>query len=141
MTVNKFSMPWQLTRVQARELKDPNQKISHVMGFLKKHPTAENHGRVLNWMRMTGLGYKGEVRNIFNKHADHLAANKDQYSHHEKDESDDLSHVSDKDLQAVHKDLKNRKYGFQIKTVPKAHTEYVKRLGSELEARKNKNNK
>jgi hypothetical protein len=136
MSVNKFSMPWQLTRVQAREMKDPHQKISHVMGFLKKHPTAENHGRVLNWMRMTGLGYKGEVRAMFNKHADHLAASKDKYTSHEHHDSDDLSHVSDKDLEKVHKDLKARKYGFQIKTVPKAHTAYVNKLAAEIEKRK-----
>ena len=136
MTVNKFSMPWQLTRVQAREIKDPDQKISHVLGFLKKHPTSENHGRVLNWMRMTGLGYKGDVRDKFNKHADHLANTKDKYTSHEHEDSDDLSHVSDKDLEKVHKDLKARKYGFQIKTVPKAHTDYVNKLSAEIEKRK-----
>lgn len=135
MTVNKFSMPWQLTRVQAKEIKDPEQKISHVLGFLKKHPTKENHGRVLNWMRMTGLGYKGDIRAKFNKHADHLAATKDQYTHGEHG-SDDISHVSDKDLEKVHKDLKNRKYGFQFKSVPKAHTAYVNKLGAEIEKRK-----
>lgn len=135
MTVNKFSMPWQLTRVQAKEMKDPHQKVSHVMSFLKKHPTKENHGRVLNWMRMTGLGYKGETRAMFNKHADHLADTKDHYTHGEKG-GEDLSNVSDKDLEKVHKDLKNRKYGFQIKTVPKAHTDYVNKLGSEIEKRK-----
>ena len=136
MAVNKFNIHWQLTRVQAKKLKDPDEKISHVLGFLKKHPTQENHGRVLNWMRMTGLGYSGDVRSKFNKHADHLANTKDKYTSREKPGSGDLSGVSDKDLESVHKDLKNRKYGFQFKSTPKAHTEYVKKLGSEIEKRK-----
>ena len=136
MSVNKFSMPWQLTRVQAREMKEPDEKISHVLGFLKKHPTKENHGRVLNWMRMTGLGYKGPVRAMFNKHADHLASTKDKYTKGEQSGSEDLSHISDSDLEKVHKDLKNRKYGFQFKSTPKAHTEYVNKLGAEIEKRK-----
>ena len=134
--VNKFSIGWQLVRVQAKKLKTPDEKIAHVHRFLKAHPTAENHGRVLNWMRMTGLGYKGAVRAKFDKQADQLAANQDKYTSHEKEESGDLSPVSDKDLERVHKDLKNRKYGFQYKTVPKAHTEYVNKLSSEIEKRK-----
>lgn len=138
MAVNKFSIGWQLTRVQAKKFKDPDEKISHVLKFLKTNPTQENHGRVLNWMRMTGLGYKDDVRAKFNKHADHLANTKDKYTSREKTGSDNLSGVSDKDLEAVHKDLKNRKYGFQFKSTPKAHTEYVKKLGSEIEKRKSK---
>jgi hypothetical protein len=138
MSVNKFNIHWQLVRVQAKKMKEPDEKISHVLGFLKKHPTKENHGRVLNWMRMTGLGYSGPTRSMFNKHADHLASTKDKYTSSEHKDSGDLSGVSDKDLEAVHKDLKNRKYGFQFKSTPKAHTEYVKRLGSEIESRKNK---
>jgi hypothetical protein len=138
MAVNKFNIHWQMARVQAKKIKEPDEKIHHVLGFLKKNPTKENHGRVLNWMRMTGLGYKGPVRDMFNKHADHLASTKDKYTENEKEGSGGLSGVSTKDLEAVHKDLKNRKYGFQFKSTPKAHTEYVNKLGSELEGRKNK---
>ena len=136
MTVNKFDIHWQLVRVQAKKMKTPDEKIHHVLSFLKNHPTKENHGRVLNWMRMTGLGYKGEVRDKFNKHADTLQNTKDKYKEAEKEGSGSLENVSTKDLEAVHKDLKNRKYGFQIKTIPKAHTEYVSKLGSEISKRK-----
>lgn len=136
MTVNKFNIHWQLVRVQAKKMKTPDEKISHVMSYLNKHPTKENHGRVLNWMRMTGLGYKGEVRDKFNKHADNLSNTKDKYKTAEHEGSGSLENVSTKDIESVHKDLKNRKYGFQIKTVPKAHTDYVSKLGSELDNRK-----
>ena len=128
----KFNIHWQLVRTQAKDFKDPHQKISHVMSFLNKHKNIHNYKRVHNWLVMTGLGYSGDTRAMFNAKVKSISNNKHEYSSTE-DMSNDLSKVSRSDLEKVHKDLSKRKYGFQFKSVPKAHTAFVNKLKTHLD--------
>jgi hypothetical protein len=82
---------------------------------------------------MTGVSYKGEVRQKFEDAVTKLDANKDDYQG--EDLPNDLSKVDTKSLQKVYSDLKKRKYGFQFKSVPKAHTEFMSDLEAELKNR------
>jgi hypothetical protein len=134
--VNKFDINWQIVRTDARDIKDVSEKISFVMKFLNGHPTKENYGRVHNWLRMTKLGYKSEPEKAqeFEHALDHIENNKEKYSSQE--EQGDISSIDTSKLLKVYKDLKKRKYGFQIKTVPKAHTDFLLKLEDELKKRK-----
>ena len=131
---NKFNIHWQIVRTQARDIKDPDQKIKHVMNHLNSNKNIHNYGRVHNWLKMTGVAYKGEDRAKFERATDALEKRQHEFSSTE-DTGNDLSKVSKEDLQKVHKDLSKRKYGFQYKSVPKAHTEFMGHLKSELDKR------
>jgi hypothetical protein len=134
--VNKFNIPWQLVRTEARDIKDVSKKISSVIQFLKDHPNKHNYGRVHNWLRMTKLGYKSQPTEAkkFDDALEAIENKKENYSS-EEDYETDIKDLSDDKLQKVYKDLKKRKYGFQIKTVPKAHTEFLSKLEREIEKR------
>jgi len=121
--VDKFNISWQIVRTDARDIKDVSEKISFVLRFLKDHPNKHNFGRVHNWLRMTKLGYKSQPHEAskFDKALETLQKKEENYSSDE-DYEIDIKDLSDSKLQKVYKDLKKRKYGFQIKTVPKAHT-------------------
>jgi Asp-tRNA(Asn)/Glu-tRNA(Gln) amidotransferase C subunit len=141
--VNKFNIRWQIVRVKARGIKDVSKKISYVMNFLTTYPNMHNRGRVLNWLKMTSLGYKNEESDDIQRQFDRAIDYVDQL---EKQQSDnmydavDLSNsfrdISTEDLEAVYKDLSKRKYGFQYDRVPKAHTEFVQRLKEYLDKTK-----
>lgn len=135
--VNKFNISWQLVRTEARDIKDVSEKISFVLRFLKDHPNKHNYGRVHNWLRMTKLGYKSQPKESskFDRALETLDKKKENYSS-EEDYEIDFNDLSDDKLQKVYKDLKKRKYGFQIKTVPKAHTDFLAKLEKEIEKRK-----
>lgn len=135
--VDKFNISWQIVRTDARDIKDVDSKISFVLRFLKDHPNKHNYGRVHNWLRMTKLGYKSEPEkaNKFEDALDRIENTKEKYSS-EEDPGADLDKISDEKLKKVYNDLKKRKYGFQIKTVPKAHTEFLSKLEKEIETRK-----
>jgi hypothetical protein len=124
---NKFNIHWQIVRANARDLKDVNDKISYVLKFLNKNKNIHNYGRVHNWLRMTSVAYQGEKRKTFEDELDRIENNKDKYASKE-DMSNDFSGVSKDDLEKVYKDLSKRKYGFQYKSVPKAHTEFLNKL-------------
>lgn len=132
--VNKFNINWQIARVGARDIKDVDSKIKHVMNFLDANKNTHNYGRVHNWVKMTGVAYKGDDRKKFETALDSLEKNKEKYSSTE-DNDGDLSKVSTANLKKVHQDLSKRKYGFQYKSVPKAHTEFMGKLGDELKSR------
>lgn len=134
--VNKFNISWQLVRTEARDIKDVSKKISFVLRFLKDHPNKHNYGRVHNWLRMTKLGYKSQPQEVskFDNALETLDKKKENYSSDE-DYETDIKDLSDDKLQKVYKDLKKRKYGFQIKTVPKAHTAFLNKLEKEIEKR------
>lgn len=135
--VNKFDINWQIVRTDARDIKEVPAKISFVLDFLNSNPTKENYGRVHNWLRMTKLGYKSEPEKAqkFEDALDRIENNKEKYSSSQSPD-EDLSSISNDKLKKVYKDLKKRKYGFQIKTVPKAHTDFLHKLEAELEKRK-----
>lgn len=131
---NKFNIHWQIVRTQARDIKDPDAKIKHVMNHLNSNKNIHNFGRVHNWLKMTGVAYKGDDRAKFERATDALEKRKNEFSSPE-DTGNDLSKVSKEDLQKVHKDLSKRKYGFQYKSVPKAHTDFMGQLKAELDKR------
>lgn len=128
---NKFNIHWQIVRTNARDIKDVDDKISFVLRFLNKNKNIHNYGRVHNWLKMTGVAYKGEKREKFEKAAKQIENSKEKYSS-EEDMSNDLDSVSRDDLEKVYKDLSKRKYGFQYKSVPKAHTEFLNKLKDKL---------
>lgn len=132
--VNKFNIKWQIARVNARDIKDVDDKIDHVMKFLDSNKNVHNYGRVHNWVKMTGVAYKGDDRKKFEDTLDSMEKNKEKYSSTD-DNDGDLKKVSTEDLRKVHKDLSKRKYGFQYKTVPKAHTDFMNQLDNELKSR------
>lgn len=131
---NKFNIHWQIVRVEARDIKDIDSKINHVMKFLNTHKNVHNYGRVHNWVKMTGVAYKGDDRKKFEDTLASLEKNKDKYASTE-DNDGDLSKVSTENLKKVQQDLSKRKYGFQYKSVPKAHTEFMSHLDKELKSR------
>lgn len=129
---SKFNINWQLARVAARRIPEPSKKIASVLAFLEKEPTVHNYARVLNWLKMTKFGFKD--RTVFDEAITNLKNTKEKYSSTEDIETP-LEKIPLKDLQAVYRDLKARKYDFQFKATPKAHTEFVERLEKELKAR------
>lgn len=132
--VNKFNIKWQIARVNARDIKDVDDKINHVMNFLDSNKNAHNYGRVHNWVKMTGVAYKGDDRKKFEDTLDSMEKNREKYSSSE-DNDGDLKKIPTEDLRKVHKDLSKRKYGFQYKSVPKAHTDFMNQLDNELKSR------
>ena len=52
MSVNKFSIDWQICRVRARSIKDVDNKIKFVISFLETYRSKENVERVLNWLSL-----------------------------------------------------------------------------------------
>jgi len=129
---NKFNIHWQLTRTQVRKIKDVDAKIKYVLKFLDRNKNIHNYGRVHNWLKMTGVAYKDDKRKKFEEAVSKLEAAKGKYSA-TADNENDLSKMSKDDLKLVYKDLSKRKYGFQYKTVPKAHTDFMDKLKKALE--------
>lgn len=134
---SKFNISWQIVRVNARRIKDVNDKVRYVLNFLKENPNRHNYERVHNWLNMTKLGYKSapEKTKIFDSALDYIEHHKKDKFSAEEDSSDDLKSISTEDLQKVYKDLKQRKYGFQFKSIPKEHIKFLSVLEKELEGR------
>ena len=125
MSVNKFNIEWQMVRVRARAIKDVESKVAFVLDWIGENYNDNNVDRVNNWLKMTSYAYKD--RSAFDVKLEKLGISEDS--------NNDLSKVSTSDLQMVFKDLSKRKYGFQYKSVPKAHTEFMIKLSEELESR------
>jgi len=83
---------------------------------------------------MTGVAYKGEQRQKFEEAVAAIENKKDQFASQE-DMDNDLSKAPTEHLKKIYNDLSKRKYGFQFKSVPKAHTEFMADLKAELERR------
>jgi len=133
---NKFNIHWQIARVDAKAIKDPKAKLEFVLAFLKTYPSVENFDRVLNWVKMTGVAYKDTTRQLYEDAARQLEGTRSNYN--EEDKPNDLSKIDLKELKKVQADLKKRKYGFQFKSVPKAHTDFMNELDAEIQKRNNK---
>jgi hypothetical protein len=131
MAVNKFNIHWQIVRTKARDIKDPKAKLKYVLSFLDDNKNAHNFGRVLNWVQMTAVSYKGDVREMFEKAATDLKERSSDYSD-TKDMPNDLNNVPWADVEKVYADLSKRMYGFQYKTTPKAHIEFMDVLKKHL---------
>ena len=127
--INKFNISWQLVRVKAKKIKDVENKIEFVLNFLKKNNSKENFGRIINWLKMARLGYKDtNKRQLFIDALD-LA---EKIKCDVRDKVNDLSLIISDDLLMVYRDLNKRKYGFQYKSIPKSHIEFVTKLKAEL---------
>ena len=112
--VNKFNTEWQVTREEAKKIKDVDKKIAHVKNFLEQNPSKANLGRVLNWTRMTKLGYKNsspELAQKFEEYLEYLDLNVDKFT--EEDKDIDLNDLPEAKFIAVYKDLAHRKNDFQ----------------------------
>lgn len=128
---NKFNIHWQVARVNARGIKDPVEKLEYVIRFLDDNPNINNYDRVLNWVVMTGIAYPQPTRGLFEEAADMLRAEKANYQQ-EEDMDNDLDTVPHEDLERVYQDLSKRKYGFQFKSTPIAHIQFMERLKNYL---------
>ena len=134
MKINKFNIRWQIVRVRARKLKNPKDKIELVLKFLKANNNIYNLGRVLNWLKTTGMAYRGAIRERFNLLHDSLKASAKSFT--KRDSDNDLAQVNTEDLQMVLDDLEKRKYNFQFKKTPADHIIFVNALRKELKSRK-----
>lgn len=125
--VNKFNTSWQLVRVNARDIKDPEAKLAYVLDFLNEHRDIYNYERVLNWVKMTAIAYKDETRELYESAAAELTDQRSFYNL-TTDTPTDFKLFERTDLERLYKDLERRKYGFQIPTAPKSHADYVEQL-------------
>tara|TARA_R110000824_G_scaffold1445_3_gene7292 strand:- start:3867 stop:4271 length:405 start_codon:yes stop_codon:yes gene_type:complete len=127
--VNKFNIHWQLVRVNARAVKNVEDKIRFVINFLYENQNIHNYGRVYNWLKMTRLGYKELDRKLFDNALEEIVSARHGYEFaSEEDNDNDLSRVSKEDLLKVYKDLSKRKYNFQYKSVPVEHVKFMDKL-------------
>lgn len=131
---NKFSLPWQIVRVEVRSIKNVPQKINKVVAFLNDNPNVHNYERVMNWLKMTQVAYKGEDRLLFDPAIHNLTTHKSSYAS-ATDTEVDLAKFSTAEIQMVLKDLGKRKYGFQFSSTPKDHVDFVEALQTELAKR------
>lgn len=112
--VNKFNTAWQDTREKAKKIKNVDEKIALVKKFLNDNPSKENFARVVNWTRMTKLGYKNSNPSLgqkFEDYLDYLENNSNKYS--AEDTDIDLYDLNPERFQAIYKDLVHRKNDFQ----------------------------
>lgn len=63
--VDKFTVRWQITRIQLKQIKDINAKLSYARNFLNSC-TQEDKERLLNWIDGLALGYKTKQINTYN---------------------------------------------------------------------------
>lgn len=135
MKTNKFNIHWQITRTRARQIKDVPEKIAFVLKFLKNNKNTFNVVRVLNWLEMTKLGYSKtpQVNSQFEDAIKQIKQNPQAYANVDND--NDLKNIATADLVLVYNDLAKRKYGFQFKSIPVAHTQFLKDLKQEINTR------
>jgi hypothetical protein len=113
-TTNKFNTDWQDTRERAKKIKNVDDKIKLVKDFLQKNPSKANYARVLNWTRMTKLGYKNNSPDLgqkFEDYLDYLYSNESEYT--AEDTDTDLEDLEPQRFVAIYRDLINRKNNFQ----------------------------
>ena len=111
--------------MKARSIKDVDAKVDFVMDFLNSNKNVHNKDRVSNWLKMTSYAYKDRSAFDVEINGDFILEDLDN----------DLSKVDLDNLKLVFKDLSKRKYGFQYKSVPLAHTEFMIELKKELDNR------
>lgn len=132
--MTKFNALWQLTRVKARQLRNYKEKLQYVLAYLEKNPNKHDYARVHNWLVMTAAGYKNKMPEAamdFVEAAHKIEKNQDLYDQ-PNDNGYEISDLTFEELQLVLNDLEARKYGFQFKKTPKAHTEFVEALKKQL---------
>ena len=129
-SVNKFNTAWQDVRVEAKKIKDVDAKINLVKKFLIDNPSKANLGRIVNWTRMTKLGYKNsspESCQKFDDFLEFLDVNIDKFS--EEDSDVDLNSLPAATIQKIYKDLVLRRNDFQHGGKrPKNQVDYLNRI-------------
>lgn len=128
MKSNKFNASWQLARVQAKNIKDVDKKIEFIMNYYNENMTAQDKMRVLNWLKMTKVAYTGDIRDKFDDPIELVQILKTTVN----DNDTTLDDLTYKEVELIYKDLSKRKYGFQFKSVPKAHIEFMEQLEQKL---------
>ena len=127
---SKWNIDWQLVRVQARSLKNWNEKKTFILNWYRDNPSSQNYSRVMNWVRMTCMGYKISPN-------DTITELKTIEVQSGLSDTTTMKHVSIEDLQKVLKDLTKRKYNFQFKgQTPQGHIDFVETLMGEINSRK-----
>jgi len=131
MKCNKFNAAWQLARVNAKGIKDVDEKIITVLRHFDSTYTKQDKCRVLNWLRMTKLAYKDQqIKDKFD-----FAIESMQMTSPDKDDNGSmLDDLNSRELETIYKDLKSRKYNFQFKKVPVAHTAFMQELEEAINA-------
>ncbi len=134
MKTNKFNIHWQLVRLEAKGIKNPRDKLNHVLKFLDDNPNQHNYNRVINWVLMTSYGYR--YLPLYENAYRGLLKNKYKYSD-PNDMDNDITKVDVSKLKALMNDLFGRKYNFQYDKTPEDHKDFVNYIMEELERRKN----
>jgi len=134
MKVNKFNLQWQIVRLQARELKDVELKIVHVIQFLQHNKNVHNYERVMNWCKMTALGYKKSGKDAkFAPMIETLLEYKKYYINNVEDTVEEWELTSTETLVALQKDLKKRTNNFMHGgKMPKDQEEFMAKLAVEI---------
>lgn len=134
MKVNKFNIHWQIVRVKARSISDIDDKLNFVLTFLDQNKNVFNFHRVRNWLKTSAMSYKDIARRKFIEKIDLIDKHKQDYESLI-DNDNDLQQISSNNLQRVLKDLANRKYNFQFKSIPKDHIDFVEKIKAEINKR------
>jgi metal-dependent HD superfamily phosphatase/phosphodiesterase len=128
LKINKFNASWQLVRAQVKKLNQAHEKIEKVMHYLHNNMNVHDKDRVLNWLKMTKLGYNNidaRVTMLFNDAIEAVEKLKDS-SFSKEDNSSKLSDLTSDQLIGIINDLKSRKYNFRFKgVIPKDHSEFM----------------
>ena len=132
--VNKFYLPWQIVRLQAKKARLVENKIIFVWDYLDGDPSAQNFERVRNWAEMLKLAYyegraeRRQVQEMLDTLHNHKALGLFQRKnmHETNDFQTYWNDLSTRFLlRELRKDLHKRKYAFQFKGKPKAHVEFM----------------
>ena len=128
--INKFNTLWQIARVEAKNIKDVDQKIEHVKKCLLDNPSPENLGRVTNWTSMTKLGYKkSSMESVlkFEDFLDYLDNNKQKFNAADKDV--DLYNIPEDIFSELYSDLIHRSNNFQHRGKrPETMSQYLAKM-------------
>lgn len=125
MRVNKFNASWQLCRVQAKKIKNVDEKISLVREYLNNNKNIYDKQRVENWAKTTMLAFnQDDVKSKFKEMLRDI--NCDDYSNVDNDST--LRDLSKKEITLIYNDLKQRKYNFQFNKVPQDHIIFMDKL-------------
>lgn len=133
---NKFNIHWQVVRLEAKGLRSVSHKIELVLSWLRSNSNQHNYERVMNWLRTSGYAYSNLEKQEFERARLYLLRNKPRFCMDKEDMDDDFNAYSKGVLEALLKDLENRKYAFQYGgQAPVSHNEFVDKLRDALQQR------
>lgn len=126
----KYNVHWQIIRTEAKRIKEIDKKIQYVLQFLDTYQNWHNYDRIHNWLKMTSLSYhKKEQKNAFENALRYIEQRYNSGFYRQMTDNVNEFWVFDRVyIERVYKDLKKRKYWFQIKSVPKDHIDFMERI-------------